>query len=259
VMSFVHIEEKLGRWAGRGSIQSLLEQEGYFVPGGFQQIVTNYCGEAASADLQRYWDEIAREYVCSEGGADSDARKFKSTTGYRSEYLNDLMAKRVVRDSIFPVPPLNDDLHRFLIRQYADSNFAIGITEKLEADKAREVKMHNISRHGWSGEKKAVYGIAKSFFEARGFGSYKNRFVKESNSGLIFTCLVDAGGRAHCVSLPFHFYMTDGTETLMREITFEKIVPGFAYYFGFKSPENAVLGIDATAALFGIFSESFNK
>jgi hypothetical protein len=79
----------LSRWRGRFAVQSELESRGFMIPRRFQELVASECSAHARNKLGLFWDEVAREYICSGGRADSARRLFSEIASYRSKYLDE--------------------------------------------------------------------------------------------------------------------------------------------------------------------------
>ncbi len=55
----------LAPWPGRQATKSVLEAKGYWLPERYREIVLANCGGCDAAEIDRYWDEAALEYLCS--------------------------------------------------------------------------------------------------------------------------------------------------------------------------------------------------
>jgi hypothetical protein len=109
--------ELLSCWQGRSFVQRELESPGYLLPRRYKEFVAAVCSSNARQDLDKYWDEEAREYICSAGQTDTAMRSFPDFACYRSEYLDSLAAVR--QDSLFFKVT---SLHRTLSRIMTDLN-----------------------------------------------------------------------------------------------------------------------------------------
>jgi hypothetical protein len=252
--------EGLSGWSGRKPLQAALEAHGFLIPQVWQGRVIDHCGAEFSDVISRYWDEIAKECVCSAGLANSRARKCRGETTYRSAYLDDLASSVDYAEPPFHEPELLRCLYDFERRAYFDKAFALGLTALIEEKKADEVRAIDVSPAGWTGGKRDAQAIFNQLAGSHGFGPTGRRFAKETQSGLRFVCWVDLGGRrSDCgVSLPLQLYIFHKTAP---EVAFEvsslgRIVPGFDYYGYFESPETAVLGMRAYLTLFDLLFHS---
>jgi hypothetical protein len=97
------------------------------------------------------------------------------------------------------------------------------------------------------------------FDEKKGVRETKKSFVKKSSSGLFFGGFADTGGRPRCIAVPFHFFIAEDQDMVkMFELSFDRVTPGFWYYYRFGSIESAALGFRAHVEMIDIMSESFS-
>jgi hypothetical protein len=257
--------ELLSRWKGRSHVQSQLETRGFMIPRQYQALVEAQCAADARGGLDLYWDEHAREYVCSAGRANSFTREFFGVSSYRSQYLDKLALSRK-ESPLFATPPLHPCLLEFATKCRADASFEPRTIEEIEAHKLPE--MHALgSRFSWTGQKKEARSIFSDLMREKGFAKLRNHrrdrmpgsFVKDSTCGLIFGGVVDVGGRPFCVAVPFHFFIAgDLAMDNLFELSFNFIVPGFWHYYRFGNLESAVLGFQAHVEMIDIMSTSFS-
>lgn len=256
-----HLAHTLSRWTGHQELQSRLLAKGLSVPNAWQCRIIEACGSDQANIIHRYWQEIALEYVRSAGTTNSRERKFKVTSAYRSEYLDELASHVDYEAAPFRAPELIYGLHLFQKRLYVDKLFAFELRDYIEKLKTHESECLGLSIEGWSGKKSDAKIIFDQSISALGFRKHKGRHIKESGNGLIFEAWLDASGRPDCAGgLPLYFFVfhaADPTEKL-EVSSFDKIQTGFTNYARFFSPSAAVLGIYAHVQMFDIFSDSLS-
>src|SRR6266436_2812158 len=131
----------LSHWRGRSFVQRELESRGFVVPTRYQQLVATYCSPDSRRDLDHYWDEAAREYICSAGQVNSTTRAFPDVPCYRSKYLDDLASTK----NPSPVPKvrrLHPCLDEFEIRRRSNPEVDLRMIEGLQAQKRSEIRRH---------------------------------------------------------------------------------------------------------------------
>jgi hypothetical protein len=228
------------------------------LPRRYQESIAASCSSDARLDLDRYWDEDAREYICSAGQANIATRTFPDFPSYRSQYLDQLASIRKP-SSLFPVSPLHPCLNEFETRRRIEPAFDESFVEALQSEKRAEIRRLRIRADVWSGEKKDVGQVFGDLMKAKGFSKRKKFFCKQSNSGVVFSGFADLGGRPFCVAVPFHFFIGNGADELE---TFEfspwRLIPGFWFYHGFGTVDAGVLGFRAYTEMIDIMSESFD-
>jgi hypothetical protein len=249
----------LSYWRGRFAIQSELESRGFMIPRHFQELVASECSPDSRCRLDVFWDEVAREYICNRGHADSARRLFSEDPSYRSKYLDELDALRTP-SPLFKVTPLHPCLKEYSEKLYTDRDFGKKVIDKIEDNKRPE-----ISKHGgpfgfpWTGSKAEVGLIFADLMTRKGFRKSKKSFVKKSSSGLFFGGFADTGGRSRCTAVPFHFFIAKDQDMVeMFELSFDRVIPGFWYYYRFDGMESAALGFRAHVEMIDIMSESFS-
>jgi hypothetical protein len=248
----------LSRWRGRAHVQRALEARGYMLPRHFQESIAASCSSEARLDLDRYWDEEAREYICSAGQANTATRTFPDFPSYRSQYLDHLASIRKP-SPLFPVSPLHPCLNEFKTRERMDPAFGESFVEALQSEKRAEIDRLGMRTDLWGGEKEDVGRVFESLMSAKGFSRWKRFFRKQSNSGLVFSGFADLGGRPFCISVPFHFFIANGSDLLeIFEFSPMSVIPGFWFYHGFNSVDGGVLGFQAYIEMIDIMSESFD-
>jgi len=250
--------ELLSRWRGRSHVQRALETRGYILPKHYQELVAASCSSDARLDLDLYWDEEAREYVCSAGQANTATRTFPDFPSYRSQYLDHLATIRKP-SSLFHVSPLHPCLSEFKTRERIEPGFGDSFVEALQSEKRAEIRRLGVRADLWSGEKEDVGRVFEGLMEAKGFSRWKRFFRKQSDSGLVFSGFADLGGRPFCIAVPFHFFIASGSDVLE---TFEFsplcVIPGFWFYYGFDAVDAGVLGFQAYVEIIDIMSQSFD-
>jgi hypothetical protein len=228
------------------------------LPRRYQESIAASCSSEAALDLDLYWDEEAREYICSAGQANTATRTFADFPSYRSQYLDQLASIRKP-SSLFQVSPLHPCLSEFKTRERIEPGFGESFVEALQLEKRAEIRRLEIRADVWSGEKEDVGRVFGSLMKAKGFSKGKKFFRKQSNSGLVFSGFADLGGRPFWVAVPFHFFISNGGDELE---TFEfsplRVIPGFWFYYGFDAVDAGVLGFRAYSEIIDIMSESFD-
>jgi hypothetical protein len=196
----------LSRWRGRFAVQSELESRGFMIPRRFQELVASECSADARNKLGLFWDEVAREYICSGGRADSARRLFSEIASYRSKYLDELDSLRTT-SPLFKVTPLHPCLKEYRAKLYSDRDFGKKVINKIEHNKRPEIATHG-GPFGlpWTGSKAEVGPIFADLMSKKGFKKLKKSFVKKSSSGLFFGGFADTGGSPYCIAVPFHFF-----------------------------------------------------
>jgi hypothetical protein len=249
----------LSCWRGRFAVQSELESRGFMIPRRFQELVASECSPDARHRLGLFWDEVAREYICSGGRADSARRLFYQIPSYRSKYLDALDSLRTP-SPLFKVTPLHPCLEEYSEKLYSDRDFSKKVIDKIEDNKRPEIAEHGGSFGlPWTGSKAEVGPIFADLMRKKGFEKQKKSFVKKSSSGLFFGGFADTGGRPRCIAVPFHFFIAEDQDMVkMFELSFDRVTPGFWYYYRFGSIESAALGFRAHVEMIDIMSESFS-
>jgi hypothetical protein len=250
----------LSNWKGRPSFQADLEARGFFLARRWQEQMIDFCGSIGSSDLNRYWDETAKETLSSAGKGNPDKRKFMVQPGYHSIYLDELAAKMDFAETPFRNPPLHRCMYEYVKKSYYDQDFAINETTFFESLKEPEIKAHAISSAGWQGRKKDVIPFARQFGAMRHFTGKGTTFVKNAPGGLRFQFKVDLGGVPDCTAtVPLLFDIYHESDPVFRygPISFDRIIPGFAKYAYCGSPDSYILGILAHIEFFDLLSNSF--
>jgi hypothetical protein len=266
----------LANWKGRGEIQRGLEDRSLLVPTLYQEQMFHHCAKhsiGTTKGLNRYWDEIARERVCSAGRADSNLRIFRGPSSYRSAYLDQLANSFDYSASPFADPPIDPCLHDFTLARYRNKGLFPALRAVLTGQKLAEASQLGLSAEGWTGKKRDVKPILKRYVEQQGFveerllrrdaGQPTRVFCKEAANGLVFQCWVDEGGLAEVLQLPLEFCVThkDDPEPFFWIGHFINVVPGFEFYGNCvnEPPECCVLGIHAFAQAIELFVLSLEK
>lgn len=251
--------ELLSRWRGRSFVQRELESRGFMIPTRYQEFISAVCSSDARCGLDLYWDEVARECVCSGGQVDSLSRSFPDTRCYRSEYLDELASLRKP-SSLFKLAPLHPCLNEVAIKRRSDLALDPKMIATVDAEKLPEIRRHGLRSDQWTGEKKDAGRIFAELMQAKGFKKRKGSFVKVSSSGLIFGGVADLGGRPYCFTVPFHFFVAADLDIIESfGLGFEPITPGFWFYSRFDNKESALLGFRPYVEMIDIMSESFSS
>jgi hypothetical protein len=231
------------------------------IPAQYQKLVAAECTADTTRDLDLYWDEETREYVCSRGQANSLTREIPDPRYYRSKYLDELALVRKP-SSVFKVneaTPLHPCLKEFAIKRRFNPDLDPGMIRKLATAKQSEIYQLGITADQWSGEKRDVGSIFAALMKGKGFRRWKRSFVKEATSGLIFGGFADLGGRPFCINVPFHFFIAEDSDMIeIFELSFWPVVPGFWFYYGFDRIESGLLGFRAHVEMIDIMSQSFD-
>jgi hypothetical protein len=247
----------LARWRGRFFVKAELESRGFMVPSRFQAHVQDECADDSGSSLDRYWDEEAREYICSAGRTDSQARSFPHPQAYRSQYLDELALSR----KAWPytgIAPLHPCLYEYA-RRSRTIEFTRPVIQKMEDLKKTEIKKLEIRADCWSGSKKDAGRILVDRLQVRGFSKKGKSLVRCCPStGLVFGAFADTGGRPYCIAVPFHFFIAeDSSKVEIFEFSPARVLRGFWYYSRFDTAESAVLGFHAYAEMIDVMSRSF--
>ena len=261
-MNLSPLIEKLSTWKGRQCVQKEMESRGFTIPGIYQRYVISSCGSDTASGIETYWDEYAKEWICSRGWGNPNLRVFKGEHTYRSKYLDDLALNFDYKGSPLRNPPIHPCIFSFEMQRRIQ-----GFGNKIVAmiDDAKELEIKNFelseSESGWTGLKRDVAPILKKFIEARGFQRNGRFFTKKMPSGLLFSCYVDSGGKEYTVDLSLRFLIQHENDIgLTFEVGhFDILVPGFSYYKLYKTPKSAILGIYAHAEMFDVLSGSFEE
>jgi hypothetical protein len=164
----------LSCWRGRFAVQSELESRGFMIPRRFQELVASECSPDARHRLGLFWDEVAREYICSGGRADSARRLFYQIPSYRSKYLDALDSLRTP-SPLFKVTPLHPCLEEYSEKLYSDREFSKKVIDKIEDNKRPEIAEHGGSFGlPWTGSKAEVGPIFADLMRKKGFEKQKN-------------------------------------------------------------------------------------
>lgn len=260
------ILQALSRWPGRGATKSILEAKGYWLPERYREIVLANCSECDEGKIDRYWDEVALEYLCAAGRVYSDRRKFGGETAYRSRYLDNLASLPENQDVVAQGQPLDFGLQAFRKRVLTPikPGYTIfgEISEKMEKLKQVEIKNFMISPLEWTRTKGDFSRCLKKIAESRGFEFKKKRWRKNYGGFLDFFCFIDGGmRRTWKFQLPVNFEIahTSSPEIGLHTWNFDPLMPGFHYYRLHRSPESAILGIQAHVDLFDTIGDLIAK
>jgi hypothetical protein len=252
----------LAAWPGRRATESFLEAKGYFLPARYKEIVLANSSNCDEAGLDRYWDEVALEYLGAGGKVASDRRAFAGKTAYRSAYLDALIALPENRDRAQPGFPLDRCLAAFEAKKYvrtADGqDFVSEVREAMEAHKKDEIRRFGIASAGWTGTKGDFRVFLQKMAEERGFILKRKRWRKLFGEHLELRCGIDGGMRitwTFQLPLTFEIVHTAAPDLVFDSWFFDALMPGFHYYRIYRSPEDAILGIQAHLDLFDAIGE----
>jgi hypothetical protein len=263
--------EALATWQGPESVGLEIAKRGFFVPQAYREYMTAYCGTiGVVSDLETYWSERAREYVFCGGGVDYYRRRFQGDVAYRSAYLDRLAAEREALPE-WRVPEIHPCLRRWIEESKRTKGQSTrSLAQKLAELKELERQRYDISGSGWTGKKRGVVPLLRSYAQSRGFeerllpvrgfvGKGK-AFCKKTPSGLIFYCWVDTGGFPESTQrLPLYFsacHVNDNYPPLT--VGPDTMYVGVASYAAFETPELAVFGIFALVEIFDAFLSTFD-
>lgn len=239
----------LAKWPGRQPTKALLAARGYVLPDRYREIILANLDRPIGADLDHYWDEVAMEYICAVGRVNSNHRAFSGETSYRSAYLDGLAAASRSDGSGAPTRSLHAGLRELLIEGDKPGNELWPRTaDQLEGSKALEINHFEISANGWSGRKADLSKHLSMVAESRGFEPHRKKWRKQFGDALEFRCLIDAGMRSTwSFQLPLIFEIEHGAanDLVFSTWQFDYLMPSFRYYRQYRSPEAAILGIQA--------------
>lgn len=247
----------LAQWKGRHATKALLEARGYWLPERYAEIVKAHCADWA--ELEKYWDEVAMEYMCSAGRGMSD-RRTVSETSYRSEYLDHLALKEIESNGRLDGLPLNSCFRSFYSMMQSSSKGGRGwdwLYEQLQKHKKEEIENFYISSEQWTGKKKDFYDFLEIICESRGFYLKKKKWRKNFDK-LEICCSVDRGmHRAWTFQLPFNFeiFHKDEPNFIFNFARADDLIPSFHYYSLYKQPNEAILGIQAHVDLLDVIGD----
>jgi hypothetical protein len=248
----------LSSWRGRPYILRELEYRGFGIHRHYDQVVAAGCPSGMGGDLQLYWNEMAREYICSRGRAKSWARLFPEMECYRSKYLDDLALRQSNE------PPFRRAMHPCILafETKRPSGHLSGVNKNLEILKVREIESHKVYADFWDGTAQSIPVIFHNLMTKKGFKKQgKKNYIKRVDNGLLFGGHVDLGGKPYCISVPFRFFIAHRV-TEVKEDVFElwlhRVEEGINSYRIFASNEAAVLGFRAYVEMFDILSQSFS-
>lgn len=261
----------LSSWKGRSFVESEIEQRGFFIHRHYQEEIRNYChANGIIDDVNKYWEEVAKEWVMSAGHAFSDRREFSGDTAYRSDYLDQLSIAREPSEAQLRFSSLNPCIRRFQIEDRItkhDMFRRIGLT--LHGRKQKEVIYHAIDASSWEGTRIILNKHIGKQLEGLGFSKVRTSDWAENvlregyqriADGLVVQCSAASGKYStlgSSLDMKFRMFLISSPGEIFRDSDLRTVVPGFEYYSWFLSPETAVLGVKALSELFDVFSRSF--
>ena len=264
----------LAGWKGRPYVEAEIKRRGFGLSFEYQKYI-EYLGNADKGDdisVQEYWNEVAMEYICSGGAAQSDIRRVPDGSLYRSAYLDSLARARAVDDRELTGAPLSFCVEKF--REENENNNYIHVQNLWKIFSRRKVA--EICSLGLSGaveflNQSNLWKLATEIAQNRGFFGARvsdynfalkaKGFAKELPNGLVFYFGIDAdsNGINHGY-VPIEFFISHigSPDRCARLRNFDVVSPGFQYYSVFDSPDAAALGISALIEACDILSSSFN-
>jgi len=248
----------LASWPGRQSTKRLLAAKGYTLLEHYKEIVLANCGGCDESTLECYWDEVAREYICSAGRVHSTRREFAGETSYRSEYLDNLAALPTNRDAASKGGPLIEGLKIFAQKRL-ENDLWRRIDEHCEILKKAEAENFGIVTDGWTGTKDDFGHFLRPIAETRGYALRKKKWRKNLGD-LELSWSVDRGKRTTWqFQLPLVLEIVHkSAPDLIFLAKPGSVMPGFRYVM-YKSPASAILGIQAVVDLFDTIGDQITK
>jgi len=245
--------EALSHWPGRRATKSILEAKGYWLPEYFSKIVLANCGNCDAEKIERYWDEAALEYLCSAGRVDSNRRLFGGETSYKSEYLDGLASYPVNRQAAECGLSLEPGLQKFRTRSLAAQGLlAMQFSEQIEQHKQGEILTFNIIAEEWTYTKKDFYTYLGKIAKERHF-VYNRKKWRRTLNDIDIVCSIESGmQRTWKFQLPLNFEIVHNSQPdfALRTNWAGALMPGFESYNLHRSPQSAILGIQAYVDLF---------
>lgn len=250
--------EKLGKWwPGRRALQKAFESRGFMMHREYQDELFQFCGENQKETVERYWEEYAREFHCSQVFVEE--RKFV-IQNYRSAFLDELASKIDLSKSPLKYGPLLPCLHEYHRAIYEHRIDYRPKSKLFEQIKIKEINEFGISIEGWSNKRSNVKKIVASMLKARGYRAKGNRFSKETRMGVVLECWFDAGGNPQIFRLPVDFFVCDEeSPEVLKVVNFEILIPGFHIYRLWESPSSAMLGLNAYLEMLDVLFVSLNS
>jgi hypothetical protein len=251
----------LSTWRGRQAMQTAFEQKGFLIHLRWQERMIDLCGRDKAAELKRYWDESAAEFVRCAGKVHSDHRRFGvDPPPYRSSYLDQLASKVDFAEPPYRHPPLLKCVYEYRRRSQTDRPFHESERSYFEGLKEREISGFSVSSDGLEDKKRDLVPFVKMIGAPRGYEERRRRFVKKSQAGLIFEIKLDLGGIPHRASglpLKLYIYHKSNREFVFEATLLDAIVPGFFRYGYCPTPDSTVLGLLAHIEFFDLLFYSF--
>lgn len=260
---------RLASWKGRRYLEAGFESQGFTAHKVYQALVTSECnrlGVQADISIEEYWDESARESVCSAGIIMQNQRSFDVPHAYRSALL-DKLAKCPASpvSAQFKVPSQIKSIHPcldvFEKRRFADKQFALGLSATVKRAIDVEVKRWPIAGLDRDVSDISVSDVRRHFQQAMleaGFEQWQKRFIKCITDGILLRAELDISAKSTLASVPVHTVYVDETDH-GREYPFliGSIIPGVAYYGLGGSLAHIRYGLRARAHLLNEFVNSF--
>lgn len=247
----------LAAWPGREATKSELEAKGYWLPQRYKEVVLANCSGFNECELERYWSEVALESFGAAGRVDSDRRVFRGETAYRSQYLDDLALSEVNRGMAEKGFSLEPAIQAFRTKMRTTNEdgklFGSEVSSRLEGHKQTEIDYFQIHADAWTGKKIDISHALKNAAMQKDFVYKQKKWRKTFRDSIECAVYVDAGiSRTWTFQLPLIFEIYHQVDPTFTFTTYnaEKIIQGFEYYRLYKTPEAAVLGVNAYVELF---------
>lgn len=262
------IVQKLATWKGRQYLEAMFESHGFTAHKVYQNLVSNECkgiGINVDISIEEFWDESAREFVCSAGKIKPDQRTFDVPHAYRSFLLDKLMEyPESPLAANFKVPRQVKSIHPcldfFKKKRFSDKAFALGFSSAVK--KAIDVEMGNLPT---SVLNKAWFDVSVSevrflFQQAMleaGFDQRQRSFFKRITNGVLLKAQLDIGAKSTFASIPIHTAYVDEEGGTQYPFLISEVIPGVSYYDLGDDLAHIRYGLRARALLFSEFAKSF--
>lgn len=190
--------DALAHWPGRRDVQAVLAADGFRLPETYQSLVAFEYGNGDMDGLSRYWDEVAREHVCSAGRVQPDHRTFLGETCYRSAFLDALAADAENRAAAKAGLSLHPCYQLFMRRIRSPGDFGLRFTQRLEDAKPSEFEQFGIDGREWTGRKDDDLAMwLGRYARALGYQSKRSLWRRAISPSLVVYHGLDRGRRIH--------------------------------------------------------------
>jgi hypothetical protein len=252
--------EILKNWDDRESIQSGIEQAGFNVHTVYQEEVKSLGRRAGCdcSDINRYWNEMAREWVACAGKVDIRRRIFQSKVGYRSTYLDKLAEERNGQNisDIAALHPCERSFNETLsssglgaaLTSDAESLKTVGGNAGISGAVSRVSSIGDLTAYLY--RHLSMQNFAKSGFQSK----------RKLGNGLVLTAGIEKSKSLQLIQLIV--YLKISIPGLTEELYFRDfsiLVPGFRYNALVLSDEGVSYGLRAHAAIICEIARSFGK